>query len=554
MRTDDENKNLADILFPDVVESREDILDRYPRRNLPSDSMVLRFAPSPTGFLHIGGVFTSLISVWLARQSNGISILRIEDTDKGREVENGVDLIVNGLKEFGISFDEGAMGNGKESGEYGPYMQSRRLNIYRVFAKDMVSKGYAYPCFLTSKELNGIRERQVELGERIGCYGDWAKWKNATFDEVENELKKGSGYVIRLNSTGDFSKTFELTDMVKGRVTLHENDMDAVLLKSDGFPTYHFAHPIDDTLMGVTNVFRGDEWFSSVPLHVEIFEKLGFEQIAYAHSSTLMKMDHGGKRKLSKRKDPEASVEFYGVHGYPIDGVTEYLLNLINSNFYDWRKANPGADFREFRISVEKLNRAGALFDIVKLNDVCKECIASFSAEELYERVLDWSERYHVELHNLLIMDRDFCIKILGIERSGEKIRKDIVKYEDVYEQFKMFFDDLIEYEDISQRVSKDEQRRILEKYIERYTEMGSSDEWFDDLRGVATELGYCIDRKEYEGNEKRFKGMVGDVAMVLRVALTGRTRTPDLYQIMMVLGKESVVSKLKRYIGGLFD
>lgn len=552
MRTEDENKKLADILFPDVKDSREDILDRYPKRNLPSDSMVLRFAPSPTGFLHIGGVFTSLVSVSLARQSNGISILRVEDTDKGREVENGVDLIVNGLKEFDISFDEGAMGDGKECGEYGPYMQSRRLNIYRVFAKDMVANGMAYPCFLTSEELNGIRERQVELGERIGCYGVWAKWKNATFSEIEKELETGVKFVIRLNSTGDFSKTFELTDMVKGRVTLHENDMDAVLLKSDGFPTYHFAHPIDDTLMGVTNVFRGDEWFSSVPLHVELFEKLGFEQIKYAHISPLMKIDNGGKRKLSKRKDPESSIEYYGVHGYPVDGFTEYLLNLINSNFYDWRKENPTSNIRDFKISVEKLNRSGALFDIVKLNDVCKEYIASLSAEELYERVLDWSERYHAELHNLLVKDREFCIKILGIERSGEKIRKDIVKYEDVFEQFKMFFDDLMEYEDISERVSKGEQRRILERYVERYTEVGSSDEWFDDLKSIATELGYCTDRREYEGNEEKFKGMVGDVAMVLRVALTGRTRTPDLYQIMMVLGKDRVIRKMNEYMGSL--
>lgn len=552
MRTEDENKKLADILFPDVVESREDILDRYPKRNLPSDSMVLRFAPSPTGFLHIGGVFTSLVSVSLARQSNGISILRVEDTDKGREVENGVDLIVNGLKEFDISFDEGAMGDGKESGEYGPYMQSRRLNIYRVFAKDMVANGMAYPCFLTSEELEDIRGKQLRLGERSGCYGVWAKWKNATFSEIEKELETGAKFVIRLNSTGDFGKTFELTDMVKGRVTLHENDMDAVLLKSDGFPTYHFAHPIDDTLMGITHVFRGDEWFSSVPLHVELFEKLGFEQIKYAHISPLMKIDNGGKRKLSKRKDPESSIEYYGVHGYPVDGFTEYLLNLINSNFYDWRKENPTSNIRDFKISVEKLNRSGALFDIVKLNDVCKEYIASLSAEELYEEVLDWSERYHEVLHNMLVKDRDFCIKILGIERSGEKIRKDIVKYEDVFEQFKMFFDDLMEYEDISERVSKGEQRRILERYVERYTEVGSSDEWFDDLKSVATELGYCTDRREYEGNEEKFKGMVGDVAMVLRVALTGRTRTPDLYQIMMVLGKDRVIRKMNEYMGSL--
>lgn len=552
MRTNDENKKLADILFPDVTESREDIFEKYPKREISADGMVLRFAPSPTGFLHVGGVFTSLISTWLARQTNGISILRIEDTDKGREVEGGVDLIVNGLKEFGISFDEGVMGVDKEIGEYGPYMQSKRLDIYKVFAKDMVSKGYAYPCFLTSDELEDIRKKQCELGERTGCYCDWAKWKNASLDEIIEKLDSGTDYVIRLNSTGDFNKTFELTDLVKGRVTLHENDMDAVLLKSDGYPTYHFAHPIDDTLMGITHVFRGDEWFSSVPLHVELFEKLGFTQLPYVHISPLMKLDNGNKRKLSKRKDPEASVEYYALHGYPANGFVEYLLNLANSNFYDWRKQNPNADLEEFNLSIEKLNRAGALFDIVKLDDTCKEYIATLSAEELYDKALNWSEKHHEELHQILVNNKEFCINILNIERTGEKIRKDIVKYEDVYDQFKMFFDDLMEYEDISEKVSKDEQRKIIERYIENYTEAGSSDDWFNDLKKIAEELGYCTDRKEYEKNKEKYKGIVGDVAMVLRVALTGRTRTPDLYQIMMVLGKEKVMSKLKEYIGCL--
>ncbi|MGI5898224.1 MAG: glutamate--tRNA ligase [Candidatus Dojkabacteria bacterium] len=552
MRTNDENKKLADILFPDVTESREDIFKKYPKREITADSMVLRFAPSPTGFLHIGGVFTSLISTWLARQTNGISILRIEDTDKSREVKGGVDLIVNGLKEFGISFDEGVMGVDKEIGEYGPYMQSKRLDIYKVFAKDMVSKGYAYPCFLTSDELEDIRKKQCELGERTGCYCDWAKWKNASLDEIIEKLDSGTDYVIRLNSTGDFNKTFELTDLVKGRVTLHENDMDAVLLKSDGYPTYHFAHPIDDTLMGITHIFRGDEWFSSVPLHVELFEKLGFTQLPYVHISPLMKLDNGNKRKLSKRKDPEASVEYYALHGYPTNGFVEYLLNLANSNFYDWRKQNPNADLEEFNLSIEKLNRAGALFDIVKLDDTCKEYIATLSAEELYDKALNWSEKHHEKLHSILVNNKEFCIKILNIERTGEKIRKDIVKYEDVYDQFKMFFDDLMEYEDISEKVSKDEQRKIIERYIENYTEAGSSDDWFNDLKKIAKELGYCTDRKEYEKNKEKYKGIVGDVAMVLRVALTGRTRTPDLYQIMMVLGKEKVVSKLKEYIGRL--
>lgn len=552
MRTKDENIQIAELLFPDVKETVGDIFKKYPKRNIKEGEMVLRFAPSPTGFLHTGSVYTSMVGVKLARQSNGIAILRIEDTDKKREVEGGISLIVNGLKGFGIEFDEGPINETEQVGEYGPYIQSQRLDIYKVFAKDMVERGTAYPCFITDEELEQIRKEQEKLGVRTGYYGDWAKWRNATVEDIEKELKEGKPFVIRLYSTGDIDKSFEMTDRIKGRFTLRENDMDIVLLKSDGFPTYHFAHPIDDTLMGITHVFRGDEWFSSVPLHVELFEKLGFTQLPYVHISPLMKLDNGNKRKLSKRKDPEASVEYYALHGYPANGFVEYLLNLANSNFYDWRKQNPNADLEEFNLSIEKLNRAGALFDIVKLDDTCKEYIATLSAEELYDKALNWSEKHHEELHQILVNNKEFCINILNIERTGEKIRKDIVKYEDVYDQFKMFFDDLMEYEDISEKVSKDEQRKIIERYIENYTEAGSSDDWFNDLKKIAEELGYCTDRKEYEKNKEKYKGIVGDVAMVLRVALTGRTRTPDLYQIMMVLGKEKVMSKLKEYIGCL--
>lgn len=549
MRTNDENKKLAELLFPDVTKTVNDILEKYPQRNVDEGAMVLRFAPSPTGFLHIGGVFTSLISTWLARQTKGISILRIEDTDKNREVENGVSLIVNGLNEFGISFDEGMLNEEEERGDYGPYMQSKRLDIYHVFAKDLVEKGYAYPCFLSEEELEDIRKKQTELGVRTGCYCDWAKWKDASFNEISEKLNKGEKYVIRLNSTGDFERTFELTDLVKGRVTLHQNDMNAVLLKSDGFPTYHFAHPIDDTLMGITYIFRGDEWFSSVPLHVELFEKLGFKLIPYVHISPLMKMENGGKRKLSKRKDPEASIEYYSKHGYPTEGFIEYLLNLANSNFYDWRKQNPDKDLKEFHLSVEKLNKSGALFDIVKLDDTCKEYIATLSAEDLYNKALNWAEKYHKELHTLLAENREYSISILNIERTGNKIRKDIVKYEDIYSQFKMFFDELMEFEDISDRIAKDEQVRIVKEYLSNYFSTDDSDAWFENIKKISRELGYCDDRKEYELHSEKYKGVVGDVAMVLRVALTGRTKTPDLCQVMTVLGEKKVKERLEQYI-----
>jgi len=549
MRTDEENKKLSEILFSNVKKSPDDIFKQYTKRKLKDGAMVLRFAPSPTGFLHVGGVFSALISSWMSRQSGGISILRIEDTDKTREIENGVRIIVDGLSDFNIHFDEGVLADGSDLGKYGPYMQSKRLDIYKVFAKEMVKNGFAYPCFLTEEELEEIRTKQVELGVRTGCYGDWAKWRNASFSEITQELEKGKKYVIRLASTGRFEKTFDFVDLIKGRSTIHENDMDVVLLKSDGYPTYHFAHPIDDTLMGITHVIRGDEWFSSVPLHVELFEKLGFTRIPYAHIPTLMKMDNGGKRKLSKRKDPEADVEYYTKHGYPPEGITEYLLNLANSNFYDWRKQNPSAYLTEFRISFEKFNKAGALFDMDKLNDICKEFIASLSGEELYERVYDWSKKYNSELYELLSKNREYSIKVLNIERTGEKIRKDFVKYEDVYEQIKILTIGINEFDDISDKISKDEQVRILKRYLENYTQRKDANAWFENLKLIANDLGYCTDRKEFENNVGKYKGMVGDVAMVIRVAITGKTKSPDLYQIMDVLGEDEVRKRIEGYI-----
>ncbi len=554
MRTTEENILLADLLFPDVTEMPEDIFRKYPKRNLDSNSMILRFAPSPTGFLHIGGVYTGLICSFLARQTKGISILRIEDTDKGREIENGISLIFNGLKSFGISFDEGVIDNCNDVGEYGPYVQSKRLNIYKVFTKYLVSKGYAYPCFLTMEELKKIREKQTEMGVRTGCYGQWAIWRDSTLEDIQKRLNNKEKFVIRLYSTGSLEKTFELTDLVKGKVTLRQNDMDSVLLKSDRYPTYHLAHPIDDRLMGITHVFRGDEWFASVPLHVELFEKLGFNLIPYGHISPLMKLDEGGKsrRKLSKRKDPEADIQYYIDHGYPAKGVVEYILNLANSNFYDWRKANPTSPAENFKLSIEKFNRAGALFDIIKLNDVCKEYISTLSAEEVYNQTLKWAETYNTDLAKLLEENREYCINIFNIEREGSKIRKDIVKFEDSENQLRIFFDKLLEketFEDITEKISKELQAEIVRKYLEIYNYNDNDIQWFERIKKLASKLGFATDRKEYEKDKEKYKGMVGDVAMTIRVALTGLTKTPDLYQIMKVLGEQKVRERLEKYI-----
>lgn len=540
MRTPEENIQLANILFPEVKETPADVEAKYPKRELKEGEMVLRFAPSPTGFLHIGTVYMGMINTILARQSEGISILRIEDTDKKREVENGVMTIVDGLRDFGVSFDESMTTVEDWKGEYGPYLQSKRLDIYKVYAKDMVAKGNAYPCFITEEELEEIRKKQEEMGVRTGYYGNWAKWRNASFSDIQDRLANGEKFVIRLYSTGNLENSFKIQDLIKGNVTLRENDVDVVLLKSDGYPTYHFAHPIDDMLMDITLVTRADEWFASVPLHVELFNKLGFKQVPYAHFSALQKLDNEGKsrRKLSKRKDPEADVQYYISKGYPKDGVKEYLLNIANSNFYDWKIQNPGKPSSEFVLKLEKFNKAGALFDIVKLNDMCKDYIATLTAQQVYDFALEWANTYDKEIAEVLNNNKEYCINIFNIERTGEKIRKDLVKFEDVRGQLEIFFDAMvenIEVEDISEKVSREKQIEIISEYIQIYDANDDQNSWFEKVKALASKLGY----------EK-----VGDVAMVLRVAITHRTKSPDLYQVMQVLGKEKVIQRLEKYIG----
>jgi glutamyl-tRNA synthetase len=535
MRTKEQNSQLAQLLFPNVKQVPKDILKKYPERK--TKGMVLRFAPSPTGFIHIGNVYTGLTCTKLANQTEGVSILRIEDTDKEREVEGGVSQIVNGLKWFGIEFDEGMLGEENERGDYGPYIQSKRLDIYKVFVKDLVSKGYAYPCFLKEDELESIREKQKELGVRTGCYRKWAKWRDASLEEIKEILDKGEDFVVRLYSTGDSEKTFNMKDLVKGGVTLRENDMDAILLKSDGYPTYHLAHPIDDTLMRITHVVRGDEWFSSLPLHVELFEKLGFDLLPYAHLSPLMKSEDGNRRKLSKRKDPEFAVSYYIEKGYPKKGILEYLLNIANSNFYDWRIQNPEKDIAEFELKLEKYNSSGALFDVVKLNNICKDYIATLTAEEVYNKALKWAKEFDKEIYSLMQENKDYCIEIFNIERTGDKIRKDLIKFEDVRGQLVIFFDSLLEKEnteDISGRVKEEVQVDILKKYLEVFDPEDTQEQWFEKIREISKEFNF----------EK-----VGDVAMVIRVAITRRTRTPDLYEIINVLGEEKVRDRVQKYI-----
>jgi len=547
MRSKEENIKLAGLLFPKVTMSPQDLFKKYPKRDLKDDALVVRFAPSPTGFLHVGTVFTSLIDRKLADQTGGVCILRIEDTDKSREIEGGIDLMINGLSEFGIEFDESV-----NSGEYGPYIQSERLDIYNVFAKDLVSKGFAYPCFSTTEELEEVRKKQNKLGVRTGCYGKFAKWREASLEEVKSMLNNGKEFVIRLFSTGDNSVKFEFDDEIKGRCTFAQNDMDVVLLKSDGYPTYHFAHPIDDILMGINLVVRTYEWFPSVPLHLELFEKLGFGKVKYAHASPLMKIENGNRRKLSKRKDPEVDTRYLTEHGYPTVAILEYFLNIMNSNFADWRIQNPDLAYTEFNLKLEKFNRAGALFDMVKLENVCKEYIARLTAQDVYDKTLRWAQKFDTELVNRLEENREYCIKILNIEREGSKIRKDIVKWEDVNSQFEIFFDDIydeLDSEDMPKGISKEDVEKILNSFLGTYDEGDDVTTWFEKIKIIGTNLGFTSDYKAYKKNPAKFKGKVGDIAMVLRIVLTKKSQTPDLYQVMQVMGREKVEARLRGFV-----
>ena len=545
----DYNK-LAQLLFPDIDKAPEYYDEKFPKRDLAEDAKITRFAPSPTGFLHIGGLFAALISERIAHQSGGKFILRIEDTDKKREVENGVDKIIEGLKAFGIKIDEGFVDFDTETGDYGPYKQSERAKIYQCFAKSLVEKGMAYPCFCSEDALSKIREEQEEKKALPGYYGDYALCRNLSYEEIEKNIKEGKPYVLRLKSQGSEEKRISFKDGIRGKIELPENIVDVVILKSDKIPTYHFAHVVDDYLMGTTNVIRGDEWISSVPIHVQMFSMLGLKPPKYAHIAPIMKEDEGGKRKISKRKDPEAAVTWYSEEGYPVDGVIEYLLNLANYTFEDFRRANKNAPWTEFKLEMNKMSNSGALFDLVKLNDICKNKIASYTAEKVYELATEWAKTYDSELYTLLTRDKDYSVTMFNFDRNPEKPRKDIGKWSEVRNAFSFMFDELFENKyDAIEDISKEDQNEILKSYIDMYDENEDNSAWFDTLKDLSEKHGFAREVKEYKQNPEAFKGHVGNVSNIVRVAVTGRTKSPDLYSIMKSLGKDRVNNRIKAYI-----
>ena len=549
-------EDLANLIFPNVKDI-EYYEEKYKNRNLKEGATVTRFAPSPTGSVHIGSLFVALLDEKLAKQTDGVFITRIEDTDQKREVENGVEGILKALRDFEIIPDEGMTSEESEKGNYGPYKQSLRKEIYQAFAKDLIAKRLAYPCFCTPEELSQMREKQENAKIRPGYYGVWATWRDKPLDEVVRKIENGDPYIIRLKSPGREDRKIKHHDVIKGNIDFPENDQDIVIIKADGLPTYHFAHAVDDHLMRVTHVIRGDEWLSSVPLHLQLFQILGFKAPKYAHIAPIMKEDDGGKRKLSKRKDPEAAVEYYAKEGIPHEAVKEYLLNIANSNFENWRKANKEAKIEEFELQLNKMGVSGALFDMVKLLDISKTVISRFTAEKVYDEAIKWAGSYDLKTKELLEKDKDYTLKVLGIERGNQKPRKDISKWSDVRENIIYMYDDefyKIEGHDEFQKINdKESIKNILKLYIEKYFDINDDKQaWFDKIKDVADELGYAREVKEFKQNPEKYPGHVGDVSTVIRIALTGRTNTPDMYEIMQVLGKDSVIERLNRFIDRL--
>ncbi|MCQ2771366.1 MAG: glutamate--tRNA ligase [Clostridia bacterium] len=545
---------LAEILFPNVKATPEEMEARFPARDLPEGACVSRLAPSPTGFVHLGNVVQGLTSERICHQTNGVLFLRIEDTDAKREVPGASEILIEMLSHYGIIFDEGAALNeeGKicDKGNYGPYKQSQRAGIYHVFAKKLVQEGKAYPCFCTEDELEQFRKEQEDEKANFGYYGKWAKWRDRSIEDIKKELDAGKEWVLRFRSTGSIENKFKFDDLVKGTVDVTENDIDHVLLKSDGIPTYHFAHAVDDHLMHTTHVVRGDEWLPSLPFHIQLFKALGFKMPKYVHIGPLMKMDGTSKRKLSKRKDPELALSYYKQEGYPTECVVDYIMTILNSNYEDWRRANPDAPMTDFKFSVKKMNPAGSLFDIAKLCDVSKNMISRMSAETVYNSVAEWSKEFDPEFNTEFTKDSEFTKAVLSIGRGGNKPRKDFAVWSEVKDYMGFMFDKYYNVEGTyPENFDNDTIVSALEKFAATFDTSDEQNVWFDKMKDVAESLGFARETKEYKANPNAFPGHVGDISAFVRVAVTGKQNSPDLYAVMSILGKDSVNNRIKAQI-----
>jgi len=551
-----ENYLLADLLFPNITKQPQDYENLFPPRKLNQNAKVTRLAPSPTGFIHLGNLYGAFVDERLARQSGGVFYLRIEDTDDKRLVEGAVDIIISSLRFFEIHFDEGAAISG-EIGEYGPYHQSRRAEIYQSFVKQMIQNGNAYPCFLTESEISAIRQEQEKLKETPGIYGKWASCRDLSYDEIQANVKAEKPYVIRLKSSGCTDATIEnprlvsVEDGIRGTLTMPENNQDIVILKGNGIPTYHFAHVIDDHLMRTTHVVRGAEWLPSLPIHIELFNTLGFSMPVYCHTAQLMKLDaEGNKRKLSKREDPELSLDYYRSEGYHPAAVREYLLTILNSNFEEWRDANPDAAIDEFPFTMEKMSNSGALFDLNKLNDISKDVLLKISASELCQFLKNWSKDFNPEIFPLFDGSEDYLLKILDLGRSGDKPRKDLIYARQIFEFIRYFYDDYFKIEDeYPENVTDSDAKAILDAYLKSYAHSDDQSQWFDKIREIATSLGYAAKPKDYKKNPDKYKGHVGDVSTVIRIAVMGRAQSPDIWEIQQILGEARTKERITNRI-----
>ena len=537
---------LAALLFPDVTTTCEELEEKYPPRNVPEGAVITRMAPSPTGFVHLGNLVQGLTSERMAHQSGGVLFLRVEDTDAKREIPGAVEVLIESLKHYNIHFDEGATIDG-DNGSYGPYRQRQRAGIYHVYAKKLVEEGKAYPCFCTEEELAAMREKQEANKETTGYYGAYAIWRDRPMEDIQAQLAAGRPWVLRFRSTGDVSRQFKFNDLVKGELTVTENNIDQVLLKSDGIPTYHFAHAVDDHLMRTTHVVRGDEWLSSLPFHIQLFQALGFKLPKYVHIGPLMKMDGNSKRKLSKRKDPELALTYYKSEGFPVQAVYEYIMTLLNSNYEDWRRANPTAPATDFKFSPKKLNPAGNLFDYAKLCDVSKNEIAKMDAQQVYTLLVEWAQEFDPDFAQKLTADPDFAVRILAIGRGGKKPRKDMATWADAKPYMGFFYDEYLEAPVFEEKFEKAVIRSALEKFLERFDFQDDATVWFDKVKEITQELGFTTDMKAYKQNPDAFPGTVADVSTFLRLAVTGKTNSPDLYTVMQILGYERTVARIRK-------
>ena len=555
-RNEDEmdNQKLADLLFPEVVNTPEYYEEKFPYRKLPNKAEVTRMAPSPTGFIHLGNLYSALADERIAHRNGGVFYLRIEDTDEKRKVDGAVETIINVLRYFDIEFDEGAgFDDTDPRNAYGPYFQRQRVQIYHTYAKSLVERGLAYPCFCTEEELDKVRAKQEEDKVLTGYYGEYATCRNLSYEEIEANIKAGKPYVLRLRSQGSPDKEITFVDAIKGEIKLPENIHDIVLLKKDGIPTYHFAHAIDDHLMRTTTVVRGGEWLASAPIHYELFHLLGFKMPAYAHTAHLMKFDEetGGKRKLSKRKDPELSLDYYRKDGYHPYTMKVYLLTLLNSNFEEWHEKFPDKDINEFPFSVEKMNQSGALFDKDKLHNICKNELSKLSEEELYDFLYDWAKENEPENVEKWFGDREKMLQILRLYMGvgAKRRRKDLMYAKQIFELISYFFDGESAEEMDEFKLDEDMVSKILKSYLAKYDHNDDNSVWFNKLKEIADEHGFASDMKAYKANPENFKGNVSDIAEAVRIAVTGRANTPDLWTIVHIMGEEQMTERIKKHI-----